>query len=173
MSPRDLAFVGCRLLALYVLFSFVLSISFNTRFILQSVGMSDWISEDGLVAFAFYAIPLTIGLSMFAILWWGARWIAGRMVADMGASSEPAFESWSRETALSLAVTALGLWILIEHLPGLVAYPLYLILSMDTAISQATYIHRLVAGLVTVGFGLACVLGSRRIAGTVSRLRRL
>lgn len=171
MSPKNLAFVGCRLLAVYVLFSSVLSISFNTRFMLQSAGISGWSLGDRIAEFAFYAIPLAFLLAIFAILWWGAGWLAAKAVADLDAPLEPAPEGWSRETALSLAVAAFGLWVLIEHLPSLVAYPIYFSLSSATAGSQAENIRGLITELVTIGLGLACVLGSRRIAGTVAQLR--
>jgi len=171
MSPRDLAFVGCRLLAVYVLFSSVLSISFNTRFILQSAGMSGWSLADRIAEFAFYAIPLAFLLAITGILWWGAGWVAAKAVAGLDPSLGPASEGWSHETALSLAVVAFGLWVLIEHLPSLVAYPVYFTLRGATDGFRAESIHSLVAELVTIALALVCVLGSRRIAGTVAQLR--
>lgn len=168
MSPRDLAFVGCRLLALFLLVSSVLAISFNTRFILQSFGMSEWSLGDRLAEFAFYAVPLTFLIAMFVVLWWGADWIAGKATTDLTVTSAPATESWSRHTVLSMVVTAVGLWALVGHLPVVVSFIIYFA-KVDAPARDST---GFVAELVIVGLGLACVIGSGRIAGAIGRLRR-
>lgn len=88
MTPRNLAFIGCRLLALYLLFNAVLGITFNTRFFFMNQGMSDWSFSDRVMEFGFYAIPMAALIAMFAVLWWGAGRIAGAIARLRGWSAE-------------------------------------------------------------------------------------
>ncbi|MGD1877913.1 MAG: hypothetical protein ACFB13_10465 [Kiloniellaceae bacterium] len=167
-SVKDIAFVGCRLLALFLLFNAVLGIAFNTRFFFMNQGMSHWSLSDRVMEFGFYAIPLAFLIAMFAFLWWGAGWIAGKATADMPAASASTAESWSRHSLLSLVVTAAGLWALIQHLPVAVSYFMFFVWA-DSRGRDST---GLIAELLIIGLGLVCVLGPGRIAGTIVRLRR-
>ena len=167
-SARDIAFIGCRLLALYLLFSSMLGIAFSTRFFFMNQGMSSWSLGDRVMESAFYAVPLACLIALFAVLWWGAGWSAAKATADMPAASVSSAESWSRHTVLAMMVTAVGLWALVGHLPIVVSYSM-IFAWIDSPARDST---GFIAELLIVGLGLVCVLGPGRIAGTIGRLRR-
>ncbi|HEY9549920.1 MAG TPA: hypothetical protein VIR45_10500, partial [Kiloniellaceae bacterium] len=86
MSPRDLAFVGCRLLALYILFGAVQSLAHNVYFIVGGlyVLQGQYSSEaqtDKFIEAGLNFVPLAVALSLFLLLWFRAAWLAGKIAA--------------------------------------------------------------------------------------------
>ena len=54
MSPRDLAFIGCRLLALYVVVNSLQAIVFNTWFLLEMFRtQQQWSKTDRIIEAGF------------------------------------------------------------------------------------------------------------------------
>jgi hypothetical protein len=178
MSPRSLAFVGCRLLALFVLVSSLQAIVFNTWFLLQSFrSQEQWSSQDKVLEGAIYSVPIVALLIMVAILWWRADWIAGRVVTRPAEAAVKIGGGWSPQDALSVAVIALGLWVLIDHLPALVSYLFLLINDIHPEGAEAftfalVNVQGLVSTLFTTGLGLLCIFGSQTVAEFIGRLRR-
>jgi len=87
-SARDLAFVGCRLLAIYFLFEIIASLPFSLSSLIGAFSVEYPPDTD-----TFYrasrslmlASPI-VSLVMVLVLWFGAGWLA-REVAD-GAPAE-------------------------------------------------------------------------------------
>jgi hypothetical protein len=167
MSPRDLAFVGCRLLALYILFGAVQSLAYNIYFIVGGLYFlqGQYSSEartDKFIEAGLNFVPLAVGLSLFLLLWFRAAWLAGKIAANAPAEQE----NWSPRLVLSVAIIFFGLVVLYWTIPHLSSF-LYT-LATDGSPHASFLISILVGG----GIGLGCILGSERIAGTIASLRR-
>src|SRR3546814_723245 len=96
MSPRDLAFVGCRLLALYFLYVALLSIPEGLFALSSAFGQS---GPQGVQFFYQPALWLVLAspilsLAMVLVIWFGARWLS-REVADDAPEAAP---TWSPRT---------------------------------------------------------------------------
>jgi hypothetical protein len=172
MSPRDLAFVGCRLLALYFVYVFWRSIPPAVYAISRILGLEE--PQDlGEIAQLFYegtlwqvlAHPL-LGLAMVLVLWFGAE----RLSRKAAHSASDATTSWSPRPLLSVGVVLLGLVLVSFALP--VALHDLLLLVNSTGEFWAVRTSSLVAEVVQVLIGFGLIVESERIAGTIARLRR-
>ncbi|WP_299624217.1 hypothetical protein [Pelagibius sp.] len=163
IGARDLAFVGCRLLSLYVLW---VTLTYLAHSILLVFGVMAWSS------YASSSLMLLVThLAVFVALWFGAGRIAGMVASETAATSEDHAGEWSRQAALSLAVVVLGLWVLIQQLPIFVSFLLQFI-GEERRFALNTDLDRLVWVILTTGLGVLCVFGSRAIAQFIGRLRR-
>src|SRR3546814_17187001 len=124
MSPRDLAFVGCRLLALYFLYVALLSIPEGLFALSSAFGQS---GPQGVQFFYQPALWLVLAspilsLAKVLVLWFGARWLS-REVAD---DAPAAAHTWSPRTLLSVAGVFQG-WVFVTFaLPRVVLFMLYI-----------------------------------------------
>lgn len=181
IGARDLAFVGCRLLSLYVLYGVVQSLAFGSYFVLNrsffSQGFSMSAEPNGperLLELGTTFVPLLTGLAAFAVLWFGAGWVAEKIAGRTTENTPVAEQIWSPETVLSLAVIGLGLVLLvftIPHLAGLFTTLLQADPS-DPRPALYTYLYNLVSVVVRCAVGVGLILGSGIIAGAIGRLRR-
>jgi len=166
MSPRDLAFVGCRLLALYVFLTVVQAQISNVFFYLQALNATE---ATGIVhnnEYDLYFGSAFLYLGICFVLWFKAGWLAGKIAAG---AKEPQGEVpvvWSRQSALAIVVIAAGLWVLILLVPNL-TYVLSQLFQRGFVdfISVAYVVLAIVVGLV-------CVFTPQGIAGFIDRTRR-
>jgi len=168
-SARDIAFVGCRLLALYIAYGAVQSFVFNIYFILNGIIFSRGFSafadpsrSEKLFEIGTNFVPLLTGFAMFAVFWFGAGWIAGKIAAGTPAAEG----AWSPRTVLSVGVIVLGLSLLIWTIPHLASFLYNLVVEGSVAG------HFLTSFLVMGSLGVGLILGSQRIADFIGRLRR-
>ena len=173
-SARDIAFIGCRLLALYVLYGILLTGAHSVFFLLRALGAAEENNASLLDYAGANVMSLGANLAVFFLLWFGAGWIAGKVATGTSEPSEEVPVGWSRQKALSLAIVALGLWVLIHHLPVLISYaPLMFIEDTDPA---AARFHiqpaSIISAVLTTILGVLCVLGPRGIAEGIAKLRR-
>lgn len=168
LSARDLAFVGCRLLSLYVLYGVVVMVMFNAADLLQLLASPQEIGWQPNTYVLRTAALLFANLVVFLVLWFASGWVAAKVAADTAQVTEGEATGWSRGTILSLGIIVLGLWILAHHLPTLLSY-IPLVLQSDTDSIGSRY---LVAALLATALGVYFVLGSRGIAEFIGRLRR-
>ena len=168
-SARDLAFVGCRLLALYFIYLALQSIPHSFYALSNAFGAAQ--SQDmvqnfyGAASWLSLASPI-LSLAMALLLWLGAGWLS-REVAE-GAPEETA--TWSPQSLLSVGVVVLGLVLVSFALPQIVFYLLFVADGAAEALNfQVNY---LISEVVQTIVGIGLVLGSGRIADTIGRLRR-
>ena len=169
MSPRDLAFVGCRLLALFFLVEVIATLPYTLSSLASA--FASWEAQD--TATFYYASrwlmlasPI-VSLAMVLVLWFGAGWLAGE-----GADGTPAgTPNWSPRILLSVGVALLGLTIAAFALPTLALYLVYLADGAAEARGFDTFNVVPLAVRCIVGVGL--ILGARRVAETIARLRAL
>ena len=166
ISARDLAFVGCRLLALYVLWFILTYVAQSIPFVFQGLPWSAYASAN--------LIALVANLAVFVALWFGAGRIAGMVATGTAEPHADQAQNWSRQSALSLVVIALGLWVLIHHLPDLIGYVPLIFPDPADEIWPDVAVHppTIISAVLTSVFGLLCILGPRGIANFIGRLRR-
>jgi hypothetical protein len=165
MLPRDLAFVGCRLLAVYIFLTVLQAQISNTYFYLQHLRS---IEETGIEQhndFAFYFMSALLNLGFCAALWFGAGWLSGKVAAGAPRTQGEAPAPWSLQSALSVVVIASGLWLLILLVPSLAHVLHQLFRSGGVEFISLAYT------IVAFALGLVCVFSPRAIAGFIFRGR--
>ncbi|MEO3428330.1 hypothetical protein AAFN88_05695 [Pelagibius sp. CAU 1746] len=167
-SARDIAFIGCRLLALYFLYLAVLSIPQGLFSLSSAFGVGrpqGWqlIYEASL--WLVLAMPI-LNLAMVLLLWFGAGWLS----KEVAAGAPEAVSDWSPRSLLSVGVVLLGLILISFALPQIVLYLLYI---ADGALEAQTFqVHYLVSEIVQACVGIGLILGSQRITDFIARARR-
>ncbi|WP_420345317.1 hypothetical protein [Pelagibius sp.] len=164
ISARDLAFVGCRLLALYALYAALLTFAHTL-----TVAMSGF--DQFVLSFG---TSLTVNLVVFLALWFGAGRIAERVAPGRAPPREEAAPFWTRQHVLTLALVVLGAWVLIHHLPTLLGQLSLLFEDGGGgAIRDRTgLLSSILTSVLASGFGLLCLFGARGIADVIVKLRR-
>jgi len=168
LSIRDIAFVGCRLLALYFLYLAVAGVPQGLFALSSAFGEG---RPQGVELFyepslwLVLALPI-LHLAMVLLLWFGARWLSSEVAA--GAPEETS--AWSPQSLLSVGVVLLGLVLLSFALPQVVFYLLFFAYGAEYA--DFFKFNALVSKAVQTLIGLGLIIGSGRIAGTIARLRR-
>jgi hypothetical protein len=172
-STRDIAFIGCRLLALYVLYGFLINLAFNFIDYLQLLavpGEDGWQMHRHIVRSSLFQL---VNLAAFLALWFGAGWLAGKVAAGTAETRDPAPAIWSRENALSFAVAVLGAWALVHHLPVLLSYAPLMLPDPSDEIWRDVIVHppTIISQALISVLALLCVLSPQGIARFIARLR--
>ena len=164
-SAREFAFIGCRLLSLLILYFAVQQFELILLSLIKVLGADA--SKRSLFFFEIAFFPVLSVISDVVVilcLWCGAGWISGRLVKGLENAAKP--EIWSREITLSLAVAALGLFILVTTIPEILRS-----IYVYTVHNQSTD-ESLIAASLAIAVAVICILGPRSIAGFVAKLRR-
>ena len=160
-NARSLAFVGCRLLSLYILYRAIQ----NLGLVASSLYLYPALKADSAPSFLEPAIAtLLIDIVVFLGLWFGAGRIADK-VAGPAAEAEDR-EGFSRRELLATAVAAAGILVLVTAIPGLVGHIVVFVLWKQHNIAE------LVQLIALVVMGLLCLAGPRDIADLVMKARR-
>lgn len=158
-SSRDLAFVGCRLLSLYVLYQAVLKSGFVYLSLVQLYSSNRFgISLDA----AFVTVFLEV--LVFLFFWFGAGWISRRAVEDDKELVKR--EEFSPRNVLAIAVAISGIFAIVLTIPTLIR------MATIFAIQDVRTLELLISPVATLIVGLLCIVGSKSIADFVVRLRR-
>jgi hypothetical protein len=176
-SARDIAFIGCRLLAVYSLYSALLSFALGLSFVSQVLaapGRSIWQASE----YAFHnGTVMLANIAAFFVLWFGAAWFAGRISPEAPETEDQApVAEWPVRKVLTVALTLLGLWVLVHHLPPLASFiPLILEHRIVEVAGNGAFSYQtqqFITALLTIGLGIVCVLGAQGIADFIAKLRR-
>lgn len=159
LGARTLAFLGCRVLALYFLFTGIQSLGFVLQSVVQ---LQDFTHLDSRVT---SVLVLAFLMCVFVLLWFGASWLSGKMVRGLeGSPASDALDPY----ALSGVLTAVfGVVIVSYGLLNLVSYGGVLI-EGDHQLDTARWIG--IIFKIVLGAGL--VLGAGFIARVIRRARR-
>jgi len=173
MKKEELAFIGCRLIALYyaakaleTVGSFMMFlVMWRTQAIdLQSANVG--VIYLQILPFAFYGI-------IACLLWFGAGTIVRSLLPDTEFNQNS--RSISAEQVQSVAFTTIGLLILTWGITDLVKV-LYQVFQLNQASDFAHFSKTLKAEGITVAcqilFGFYLMLGSRGLSKLVARLRQ-
>jgi hypothetical protein len=164
-SARDIAFIGCRLLALFALYRAVLSVEHSILAFLQIQAASEAAGMVRVFASSLYSAPvisLLTHVAVFLVLWVGAGWIAGRVSAGAPEGQEP----WTRRSALSVAVVALGLAVLVLSVHRVIDLLQWLLIRGMLEAAGA------ITTVLLIGLGIAFILGAGAITDFIAKLRR-
>ncbi len=175
MTNRDIALIGCRLLAIYWL---IASIQLLEHFI---AGLVTWyglkeVGDDNAVqqvAFVYYGmLPFLTYLVAALFLWFAARRIANAIIP---VSEKPDSESAFNLTGLqTVAFAAVGLFVLLDAVPefGGILYTKRVFEQMDVTTAVGLNSQLLRASLQML-LGVALLLGARGFSGIVTWVREL
>ncbi len=95
----------------------------------------------------------------FVIIWFGADWLSHRMVS--GAPVEQGATAWIKEQLLSLIVTAVGLFALVEAKSGFGSATSWILLDQGT---PAVNFARFIKPSILLGLGHLCMIGAQPIS---------
>jgi len=157
-NAQNIAFVACRILALYILYQALFSFVSLLLFSLQ-----DTLSER-FVAISHPALPLAVQLFAFSVFWYGANWISARVINERPADHDPT--QWSRHDILSIAASIMGIFIVVTALPGLLS-------TINTLVNaRAGFSVSLVYPVASILFGILLIIGSKSFTNLIVKLRR-
>lgn len=173
MKPREMAFAGCRLLAIYWVLS-ALNIFWNNASILLSSGNSGIEGPGGLFETLGMGILIfVLNLAVAAVLWfWApslARAIAGAAHPGSKSSDDRVEVAW-QETLFSAA----GLFIAVTAIPeiGHVAYQIAGIEGRPAYEPQLTSLRgQMLLKATQLAIGLALFFGGRGLSGLLNKIR--
>lgn len=117
ISPRDLAFIGCRFVAIYFVFKSISMLGYIAA-VLLSLATS---SGNTTPLYSFLA-PFSLFLTLSWGFWSGAKWLSERIAKGTSTGGEAT--SWGRNEAVSAGVSLFGLLLLVfalARVPGLLA----------------------------------------------------
>lgn len=158
-NAAQLAFLGCRLLSLYVLYQAVLSSGFAVVHLVQLLKSGESLNRTD----PFWLV-LVLQVLVFLVLWFGAKRISG-MAADAGPGGSD-LEAFSRSNIVSLAVVCSGVFILVLTIPRL-------IVVVSLSILQGTPdISLMISNALSLVMGIVCITGPKTLANLVVRARR-
>ena len=174
MKKEDLAYIGCRLLALHWAVKALYSISdFASSWVAWKSDVVEFPSEMAGVVY-FNLVPLTLYVSVALLFWFGARRIADFLVPRSSSNNEGGGISLFQ--VQSVAFASVGILILLSSIPeiGGVLYKVYQLKQIDNH-AQAPFdtqaqLFELTLRLV---LGVLLLFGSKGLSGMLLRLREV
>ena len=166
MSPKIFAFVGCRLLAIYVLLSVVQAQISNLFFYLQSLDISEHLRVVQNFDFDPFFQSALLNLGIFFVLWFRAGWFAEKVAAGTPETKADEPATWSRQSAISIVVIASGLWILVLVIPSLTFVLQHFLQRGLVDFISLSYIAAAIA------VALTCIFSPWGIANIIAKQRR-
>ena len=158
-NARDIAFVGCRLFALYILYQAIHRIGFSALYLDKAIksGLGPSLAEPTVLA-------LVIDIALFIFLWF----TAGRIAAGVsGGLEDPSREKLlSRKELLTTAVAICGVFVLVIAVPRAATV---LATFLFTGRAETFQLLHIIPLLV---MGLACIFGAGYFASLVIKARR-
>lgn len=152
MNSNILAFVACRLMAIYMFVNLVHNVGMTI--IVRATNAPESISfSDVFSVFLAY-------LTLVIILWFAARWISKHVANE--AFSENVKGQWSHTNVLSVSMCIMGMFIVVMALP------------------QFTFLLRLHSfgiletadPLMSLFLGLLLIFGAEQVAAQITKSRR-
>ena len=154
ISRWDIAFLGCRLFAVYCVLQLAGSLSYAGVFVTQS-GRDPWVM-------VWFAMAVAIHVSAMIVLWTQAGRFAGWMLADAsaaGATAGPAAASIQ-----AIAISLIGLIIAVRALPRVVV-------SIGQSLQYEGGTGIAIEGVIHLALGVALFLGAKGLSRLWYRFR--
>lgn len=163
MSREDIVAIASRLFAIFLVVTTI-------RLLGPMLQPSEFFSSTGQLLL-FVSVLVLPALAIAALLWFFPLSVARKLLPVM---REPRpTVSPSSQTALELALTAIGMWILASAISDSVYWVVMLVHVYNSAIPVEVDVARVAATLTELLLGFWLVFGSRGLANLVTRLRYL
>ncbi|MCC7204591.1 MAG: hypothetical protein IT441_05895 [Phycisphaeraceae bacterium] len=176
MNKRDIAFLACRLLALYTWIHVVFRVDYLAGgvfglFETKEVSLSLTLR---ILYFLSASLPLILFAALGALLWFRAARLADRMVR--GTDSEATPLPADRHTVQAIAFSAIGLFVLLQVIPTFATQMMTAAVAQDLSRTRYELLDwrwktAVAATLVQIALGLWLLLGARGIVTTLGKLR--
>lgn len=163
IKPIILAFIGVRILALYVLWQGVVS-AFP---LIVSLVAAGWPLEP--LPSALQLSYMVVFLVGFLVFWFGAGFISRRIIDRVEKISET--DVWAFRPVLEVALTILGFVLISTSIPQLIS--ILVGPGIEAGWRYSDHAMDLVEKTTQLGVGLFCLLGFRAISAFVVRLREI
>ncbi len=165
-TTRDLAFIGCRMLAVYLFWGAVITfatffVPALTRFDLVAWGSGLYIAFLTVFSIAFVTLPSIA-------LWFGANWLSQRMTRDISEVRQNT--NWTVKKVLALLIIALGVYVLVFSISGL-GHAIFWI-SIDSEDMKPIHYANVFQSVLLIGMGVGCIFGAKKIAKLVLKAAR-
>jgi hypothetical protein len=175
MSRREVASLACKILALWLFAQAAVQVAAVVIHVIHEIywaAIGDAAYGWGEFSAVIYSAPAVIMFAVGLFFWRGARWLAGKMVADDPAPVTAS--SLTQDSVLSVALAAIGVWLLIAAVRGLASN---LAVTAGTTqqsdwlsgiyLSEALWSYGL-----ALAFALGLIFGSSGISRFILRARR-
>lgn len=152
------AFIGCRLLALYVIYLGAQKLGFAVLHIRNAIKVGAPLSlmEPAILG-------LAIDLCAILFFWFGAGWISSKVSVAAGAEDP---SSASRQELIATAIAIAGAILLITSIPGIVGF-----VAGFAFWGNQNFYH--LSGLIPlIVTGVICLVGPDYFSGLIMKLRR-
>lgn len=158
MTKQDIAFVGCRLIALLALYNAISKAGLVALRLLELSGKD----IPGFTPFP-ALIPIGVEVAAFFLLWFFAAPISALVAGTKSHNGE--HKNWSEDAVIAVSMTVIGI--------ALFAYALPLTISAMTDLFSygLPAARNLLPSLGLLAVGLALTLGHEKLTGLIRRLR--
>lgn len=176
MNKRDVAFLSCRVLALYTWIHVVFRLDYleaGVYGLFQTEQLSLSLTLRVLY-FLSASLPLILFAALGALLWSRAAWLADRMLR--GADSEPAPLPADPHTIQAIAFSAIGLFVLMQTIPTFASKMMTAVMAQRHDQTQYELLDwrwktSVTATLIQIAVSLWLLLGARGIVNALTNLR--
>ena len=168
LSPRDAAFIACRIIAVFHITQWASGILWGFKEIIGLIARSITYGPLELSQSFVNIVPVAVvHLVIVFFLWFGADMLAGWVCPRR--EEETVANDWDRKNAFAFVVAGVGLLILLLKLPVLLQWA-YLLNDREGA--DYWLDTQMFTMFVSVFIGLICIMGAGTIARAVGYLRR-
>lgn len=176
LSPRDVAFVGCRLMALYFLYQVLqwlphlYSTLSSTIFVVM--GEHEIELDREVSIYLPLALQFVTELAPMLFFWFGADWLSGKIWPAGGAGAGGEEGQWDRTGVLSVVIVATGAVLFLSNFSTVVLWAFFSVLGYEKSFWTLDVLEAFPRALVSVLFGSLFVLSAGTIARLIERLGR-
>lgn len=174
IDQKSVAFIVCRLLALYFFYSLVQWLPrayFMTSGTLFKVSASPGLAEElEYSVFTLDAIRLLTVLVPMIFFWFGADWLSSRICQKK--EEDKSHGQWDQNMVLSLVIVATGLVMVLGNIAYLTQWIYVSLFERQGSYLSTNVFLDFPGPLVSLFFGCLFIAGAGTIARFVTRLRR-
>ncbi len=175
LSPRDVAFIGCRLVALYFLFLAVPSLVSLILGVLERRSQAGVFVEAATIYQDVYwsAIHVLVFFLLIALVWIKADWLSRRILPDARKTALECLVDpvWNRETVFALVIRIVGLAVVVTYAPQVIG-GIYFRHFADVPLGlRWTPYAQYGMPLASLLLGLALLMGLDRVRAVRNRIK--
>jgi hypothetical protein len=158
-SVIQIAFLACRLMALFLLAKILSNAGFVWLALLQLDSATSAKTLSPLAVQSFFDLLVVL------FFWFGSRHLS-RLIVGGDPPDKEGLNTFSQSTIFATAVAITGIFLLIHTLPNLIS------VLIRFPLQQAFYTHQILPPVLSLIMGSICLIGAKTIGEFVMRLRK-
>ncbi len=175
LSPREAAFIGCRLMALYFLYILIQGLPHAYSMLSSTVFLvlddHEIVADREVSLYLSMALHFVTDLAPMLFFWFGANWLSMRVWPTEGASGDKG--QWDRTGVLSVVIVATGVVLLLSNFSTVVLWIFISVVGHEKSFWNLDVLEAFPRALVSFLFGCLFILGADKIARVVAKAKRL